>query len=371
MTLTTYTSIPLQAVGGISSPYRFGDESPFVEQTRAFVGSIDAHYVRAENVSPLAAVRQTLEIHREPAHAAGNHFWIVALLETAQREGMGVLLTGQGGNATISWTGLQVPALRYFWSGRWRDGRRAFDAAYRQAGLYRALRGQLGAPLARPLRDWARTRRTPAWREYSAIHPAFAARLNLAERMREAGHDPLFRQGNDPRSQRHRILLPGRSGLGARWQDNGAAFGLDVRDQRVMEFCLGVPEDQFLREGRDRMLIRRAMQGYLPDAVRLNTRRGLQAADLGYRLVRQRAEMDDALRDLRASPRACELLGLEQMQNVWRALQARVDAQTTAQSGTILLRGVMAGLFLLTSENLDVEWQHLKRVKPRRLFHRR
>lgn len=358
-TLTTYTSIPLQSVDDVVSANRFGDESPLVEQTRAFAGNIDAQYVRAENISPLAAVRRMLEMNLEPAHAAGNHFWIVALLETVQREGKGVLLTGQGGNATISWTGLQVPALQHFWNGRWSDGQRAFDTAYRQYGLYRALRGQIAKPLVHPARGWIQTRRAPAWQDYSAIHPAFAARLSLAEQMRQAGHDPYFRRGDNPRRERFRILLPGRSVLGARWQANGAAFGLDVRDptldKRVMEFCIGVPEEQYARAGRNRMLIRRAMDGYLPDTVRLNTRRGIQAADLGFRLVQHHAEMDDALRSLQASPRARAALDLARMQTIWHALQTRVNAETTAPVGTILLRGVMTGFFLLTQENAGIQ----------------
>jgi hypothetical protein len=32
-------------------------------------------------------------------------------------------------------------------------------------------------------------------------------------------------------------------------------------DRRLVEFCIGVPEDQYLRNGCDRWLIRRAMKG--------------------------------------------------------------------------------------------------------------
>jgi asparagine synthase (glutamine-hydrolysing) len=170
--------------------------------------------------------------------------------------------------------------------------------------------------------------------------------------MKDAGHDANFKRTNDPRRARFEIVQPGRSTLGTAWQDKGAAFDLEIRDptldKRLMEFCFGVPEEQYLCQGRDRMLMRRAMEGYLPDVVRLNTRRGLQAADLGYRLTQHRSEMEESLTALRASPLARSLLDLEKLQTVWTTVQARLDFETTIQSQTILTRGVMTGLFLLT-----------------------
>ena len=78
-----------------------------------------------------------------------------------------------------------------------------------------------------------------------------------------------------------------------------AAYGLEVRDptqdRRVIELCLAIPNEQYQRGGVDRWLIRRAMRGYLPDEVRLNTMRGLQAADLGQRVLDNRSEFEAAL----------------------------------------------------------------------------
>jgi asparagine synthase (glutamine-hydrolysing) len=232
--------------------------------------------------------------------------------------------------------------------------------AHRTMGLWRTVNSQFAAPLLQPLREFIQGfSGDPPWRQYSAIHPDFAARLGITNRMKQAGHDPGFGRRTDSVAARHAVIRPGRSHLGALWQDNGAAFGLEVRDptldKRVLEFCLGVPEDQFLHEGRDRMLIRRAMKGYLPDTVRSNARRGRQAADLVYRLRVDRAEMDAALGMLRASPSAQMVLDLEKMEQVWRAVQGRVDSRTTAEAVTVLTRGLMAGLYLLTFETSGIK----------------
>jgi asparagine synthase (glutamine-hydrolysing) len=117
-----------------------------------------------------------------------------------------------------------------------------------------------------------------------------------------------------------------------------------------MEFCLGIPDDQYRRHGHNRWLIRRAMEGLLPPQVRWNTRRGLQAADIGQRILDSREEIAAALERLERSDLARHFLDVALMQQVFRSLQARIDPQNTKASGPILLRGLMAGIFFLCFE---------------------
>src|SRR4029078_7784420 len=71
-----------------------------------------------------------------------------------------------------------------------------------------------------------------------------------------------------------------------------AKFGIDMRvpafDRRIFEFCIGIPEGQYLNKGIDRWLIRRAMKGRLPDVVLYKNKLGVQAADWFPRLTRER-----------------------------------------------------------------------------------
>ena len=52
---------------------------------------------------------------------------------------------------------------------------------------------------------------------------------------------------------------------------SAAAFGIEPRypffDRRVIEFCLGLPEEQKFADGWPRVLLRRAMEGILPGKV--------------------------------------------------------------------------------------------------------
>jgi asparagine synthase (glutamine-hydrolysing) len=356
--LSALSSVPLYDVADLALPFRFGDESPLIEATSAYAGNIDVTYVRAEDVSPVQGIAQTLDIHDEPGHAAANHFWIVSLLKTAQDRGIGTLLTGQGGNATISW---QAPGLLAAMArnGRWRPAWRELRAirATTQRPLWRLIAGRIVKPLLlEPLEErYQRLRRAPEpWVRYSAINREFAREWAIAERMRQAGHDPYFRTVLDQREARFRIIKPGSSIGGFLWQESGAWFGMDVRDptcdKRVMEFCLSVPDDQYARNGRDRWLIRRAMRDYMPAAVLDETRRGLQAADIGRRVQANFEETEAALRSVEQSERAAHCLDLPLMRRTLEKARRHPDARVTGDLRTIFFRGLMAGLFLLRFE---------------------
>ena len=59
-----------------------------------------------------------------------------------------------------------------------------------------------------------------------------------------------------------------------------------TNDLRVVRFCFSVPEEQYVQNGLDRALIRRATENVLPDEVRLNQQiRGIQGADWVHRMI--------------------------------------------------------------------------------------
>ena len=108
--LTAFTAIPIYDTSGTVGPKRFGDETHFASATAAFWPNVDHHLLDSAGVTPIEGIRRVLAIMPEPAHAASNYFWIVDLLAQAKAHGLGTLLTGQGGNATVRWTGAPAPA---------------------------------------------------------------------------------------------------------------------------------------------------------------------------------------------------------------------------------------------------------------------
>ena len=95
--------------------------------------------------------------------------------------------------------------------------------------------------------------------DYSALHPDIAQRLDLE---RTAYRD-LNRKSPDGRTMLRRLLKYGD--VADTPIASQAGWQLDYRDptydRRIIEFCLTVPLEEFLRDGQQRSLARRAMAG--------------------------------------------------------------------------------------------------------------
>ncbi len=348
--LAAFCSVPLHKIE-FELPGLFLDEQPLVEANRAHFGNLDVQYVRGERISPLAGFARVLEICDEPGHGAVNHFWIVDLLEQARARGIGVLLTGQFGNGGVSWTGWPESLWPDLLHGRWRGlwGR----AKELQPTAALVVRRHLLRPILLPLRESWRHRKgnwQEPWLNYSAIRAEFARGLNLRERMQDMGHNPGF-SFPDPRQERLAVMNLSETPVGSGWAELGAAYGLDVRDPtmdpELIEFCLRVPNRQFYHRGQTRWLLRRAMDGLLPDAVRLNPKRGKQAMDIGYRIRASAHEFREVFEQIERSGLANEVVDVPRLRQALDSLQNGINAQNTMECVTLITRGTMAGMFLL------------------------
>ena len=352
--LIAFTSVPLHPAGHLV-PGALADEWPLAHAVAGRWDNIEHVPVCAETTSPLVAVARSLAIFPQPTHAAANLFWLLAIYAAAQARGLGVVLTGQMGNGGISWHGGQNRIFYLFARGHWDAGLRALAAwRVRQGRSWLgAVKSQLLSPVLGPF--WLQRGRllrpgVPSWADLGAIQPPFARRMNLRAAARKSHIHRLFMRPLDPRQERSLVLSMNAPLAGPIHQAFGAACGLEIRDPttdvRLLEYCFGVPNELHTRNGGERMLVRQAMDGLLPPEVQWNTVRGRQAADVALRLLNYRDEMETALSGLESAPIVAEYLDLTVLRSAWQALQAKVTPQTAQQATTLLLRGVMAGLFL-------------------------
>jgi asparagine synthase (glutamine-hydrolysing) len=334
-----FVSVPLTD-SSVYSGDRFADEYPFAAATAQFAGNVDLHVVLAQNVTPIAGIRRQLEILNEPSQEPGNAYWILETLRIARAQSFRVLLTGQQGKPGMSWAGdpLSQPLgvqLRQMHLGEW------------SRAQFKTLKDQLSH--ANSFKN-VRVRREQhrEWYRRSAIRLDFAQRLNLLEqRLSDPGDMP----SRGPLEHRYRMLLPGRSTAGATYAELGAAYGLEVRDPtadvRVLQFALSVPDAIFIdpQTATNRWLVRETMKGRLPEEIRLNRRRGRQAADLVPRLRASAAEVDGALNEMEAGA-AAAYLDVPYMRQVWEMVKTQDTPESLNKARGILARGIGAGLFV-------------------------
>ena len=330
--LQAFTWTPAADPSSFVGAGRIGDEVPLAQLTAATAGNIDLHPDPCEQLTPIAGIRRALDIYGDLVHAAGNLFWLIGLRQAAQQNGCQVLLTGQLGNAGTSWHGNVL-------SQPWRY-------QLNELGLSGFTRNRVRDAVPGRIRSAiARSRLDPQWYRSSAIRPELARRLDLARRRSE---DPA-QIPRSPLDQRFAILKPGRTISGAVQAAIGAHFGLDIRDPtadtRLLSFVLSVPDWVFTdpATGTDRWLVRAAMTDRLPDQVRLNRRRGLQASDLVHRLRRTPTEVQATLDELGNGP-AAAYVDVSYMREVWQNIQHNDTTDALRKAQTVLTRGIMAGL---------------------------
>jgi asparagine synthase (glutamine-hydrolysing) len=287
--LRTYSHVPQFAPSQTLSHHNFGDERPFVEAVVAASGNIDPVFSDSAGISPLQGIAEGIRLYGEPFHGAGNAYWMVDLYKTAVRDGYGTVLTGEFGNATTSWVGIEdaLPAGELF----------------RRRGVQGLLKKKLFKPVLYGDNPVARFYKRTVfggrpWRRHSFCTDQFEKSLQLDQKIHASGFDATYKQyfrdaKDNPRLILDRNIL--RLPFGAYL---GCETGLELRDptgdQRVIESALAIPNQMYLGE-MNKGVLRAMMKGRLPDQVRLNVKKGKQSSDLPSRLCAHREEMEHVL----------------------------------------------------------------------------
>lgn len=347
--LTAYTSVPCLPPDG-ANERQMGNEWAMAHATAAMAGANVQHVpIDAANYGVLQSIEHLLDVHDGPGHAAINHYWLHAMAETASRNGAGVVLTGQMGNAGVSWAG-NGSAIRALLEGSPAMAMRLFLHA--EPNPWLTLKRQLLIPLLTPglraLRHF-KSLRSRSWQSYSALNVNVAVELDLDGRMRAAGHDPTFT--SSPLQDARLLYFSPDMSIGAGiGTELAARHSLSSQDPTfnlpLIEFLLRVPDDQFCHRGERNSLMKRAFRNRMPKAVLKRERSGLQAADVGHRILRELPAFRECLNTLDSLPEAQEILDMPLLHRCMEDLVVKVDPGTTGRAGMILLRGLGVGLFL-------------------------
>lgn len=301
-----WRTVSLVAADGDACP-----ERPYVEAALA-TGGIDGRIVKPHEIDAgLATQRALLAGCDDPfVYFVSDVPYLAA--HAAAADGVQVLLTGVDGDLLCGASTLVVGELvrsrawgEHFTLARAR-GRRAGLAS--PVGLWRyGIRPVLGRLRPRGLarRGLTRTRH----REYAAalaaswIDPDLAARTHVRERYM-ALHSTLWSRSWTSAAERHLALLQGPMLPNAleRYARVASASGVQVAhpllDRDLLEFCLRQPAAERMRGGWPKSLLRRAVRGVVPDAIRHRTDRDTVSPFFFPAMARALAQtMDEELQD--------------------------------------------------------------------------
>ena len=346
--LTCFTAVPRPGFAGISSETHFYDEGGPASEVAALYPNMRHELVDSSGTSFLDVLDLNNNLYDHPCFGPSNEVWSNAILDRARASGISVLLNGNCGNSTLSYDGMSAFSA-WFRSGQW--GTLARVAGQFSRTRTTSLRSIVRHALWPSLPFWLRSITDPHMRgfslDYSILQPEIAKRLDLE---RAAFHD-LNQNSPDGRTMLRTLLEYGDISDTPVAAQGG--WQLDFRDptydRRIVEFCLTVPLEEFLRGGQLRSLARRAMEGRLPPSTLRRTQRGRQSADWYVNMGAVRGRMAAEVERLQSSPLASRMLDLARMRSLienWpRSGFERLDVN---QSHHIALsRGFSVGKFLL------------------------
>jgi asparagine synthase (glutamine-hydrolysing) len=359
--LLAFTGVPRRNFNGAVPGGCYADETPYVDAIQRHVGNIDVDYVQNDECNDFAQLERFFIALDGPVRNPTNFGWMLAILQRARARGRRVLLSGLYGNYTISWNGWSQ-TVGHMLHGRLLLAYRQWQHYYRSTPYSRwvALRKLLVEPLI-PARlgNWADRRRHPfrigPWQDHAPIRADFAAAMAIDARAQKAGHDFLYRLRPDERARG----LAQIDYIGDWNAAEKAVTGVEVRDPTadmdVISYCFGVPPEQYLAEGIDRSLIRRAMWGLLPENVLTNRLSGLQGADWHEKLDSQRGELEFQIAELSKSPLARRTIDLARLENAIKNWPTGGwhTAEIFREYNLALSRGIAGGRFLRWIESAN------------------
>lgn len=316
--LRGFTSIPEPGWDGRLRADRFGDERDKVEALRARYPSLSVEWIDAAGLWFDHHEQAMFMLGGLAPLNTGNMHWSHEVYRRARTSGCDLLLGGDSGNGSFSFNG---SGARTGWlvSGEWR--RLWCELAHSRGDHSRpfALLSQALLPLLpRRLRLALAERKGMATADRYAgwcpLDPAYVARSGLEERSRAQGFDPDFLGPWNSRQWRVEFFSQGEAESADMQQALCELHQIPFRDpcasRPLVEFCLGIPDHQYLRDGVTRWLARRMLVGRVPDAVVTERRTGRQSADWIVRLRRQREQLLSELRAMEEDPFLAERIDL-------------------------------------------------------------
>lgn len=286
--LYSFSSIPMEGFREKPVKNHLFDESDNIQSIVDFSGNIEAKLLRSEGKHSLTDVDKIVEMMEQPYKIYRNMFWLINIMNQAARKGCKVLLSGAFGNFTISYGDFSIYAKTLFKKGR------IISLIYEiltlsklaQVSAAKIAKKTLIDILPCEFKDYINSLRLKDWDPFSqsVANPKLVKKWDVEKRFNLLGLNMrTYRTHDDETFKQRRVDPVIFSHIAAIEVKQSVYAGIinrdPSRDKRVIEFCLSIPVDQFVRNGQDRFLIRRAMEGRMPDKIRLGHVIGVQSAD--------------------------------------------------------------------------------------------
>lgn len=359
--VTAFTAVPRRGYDRPAPKGRLGDEGPLASATARLYPNITHVQVPTDPGTLTDGWDRSFFLLDRPLLNPCNQRWWNAINAEAAQRGIGVMLTGETGNMSLNYAGLErLPEL--FRRGSWWSLLREMRALVRERQM--RWRGAIGTAIGPWIPDavWTQIQRRRSGglqlHRYSAVRADRARDLDLKKLAGMRGLDLDYRPRKDGFESRLWVIR--RIDRGNFQKAALGGYGVDQRDptadRRLIELCLSLPSALYMRDGQPAALGRKVLADRLPLEVLQERARGYQAADWHEGLAASKRELADDLSRLTELPLASDLLDLPRMRALienlpedgWERASAIQDYRM------ILMRGSAVGHFLRRASRSNI-----------------
>lgn len=322
-TLQSFTSVPDKDYGGRKNPHLVADETKSVELIAEYTGNIKTHYYDLDGKDAWSDVDYLLDMMEIPYKSIQNALWIEEILGVAAKEGCKVVLNGQYGNTTVSFGDFFMQFYTLLEEHKYCTFKNEFSIFCKKNHLSRKAMLKQFLPTLAPewYKKW-KNRKIGMFDEVLA-NEELLRKYNTKERFKKAKLNLSGEENFSVRKYRPFMfykealsqigIMETKSSL-----VNGVLIKDPTRDKRIIEFCLSLPPEQFVKDGDQRRLIKVYMKGYVPEQILDDSMRhkGMQSADMIFRLQKRWSEIYPELKELLQSEVALEYLNQEKTKDL-------------------------------------------------------
>lgn len=288
--LYSYTSVPEKDYVSEYHPYYIVNEKKYVEITKEFLGNLICSYMELPGVNAFDGAIECMDKMELPYKALQNIRWMREIAYQAGLDGCRILLNGQYGNATISFGDFSTNILTHFKKLHFLKILREINAYHSRDNYSRKKLLKYSVNIIKT-NMLHKTQKEDRFFENVYLNPELIHKYNIKNRFlhKYIGHENQYLTLQEMKAHmlnKNALMQIGefetRISL-----DTGVLLRDPTRDRRLIEFCLKLPETQFVDKGLERRLVRGYLDAYLPSEIISDRKhRGMQSADMIERLSR-------------------------------------------------------------------------------------
>lgn len=315
--LYSYTAVPAKDYTVKNTYTSIENEESFIWAQQQMYPNIYPQFISSDQINCFTNIALHTSCYQEPIKPIINMVNTHGMLEQAAKDGCRLMLTGQNGNATISYGNVRTFIYQKLKKLHLREAYGEFNAFCKRHRVSRKYFIKIY------IKTWYELRFKPfRFGEDCLLSNELLQKYKLLSLERTL----LKKRGSgcmDTEQQRDGFCFMPLVYQHMGFYDTYGSLRYGVLSvdptltKEMIELCLSLPIDCYVKGGKERRAVRDYMKGYVPDMILDNyAGRGVQAADYAHRVNRDWDTIKDEVYRLLQNPMLSDYMDKEKIQNL-------------------------------------------------------